>query len=86
MVNILLVRRPNVVSTDHPRLSTVDLAKTFQLSPRTVDRILEKFHATLTPQYVLSTYCMSLRPFHSCLRLLFSIHSVQYTQYTLSVH
>ena len=43
-------------------------------------------HDIVTPQYVLSTYCMSLRPFHSCLRLLFSIHSVQYTQYTLSVH
>ena len=37
----------------------------------------------VTPQYVLSTYCMSLRPFHSCLRLLFTIHSVQYTQYTV---
>ena len=24
----------------------------------------------MTPQYALSTYCMSLRPFHSCLRLL----------------
>ena len=28
----------------------------------------------MTPQYVLSTYCMSLRPFHSCLRLLYSTH------------
>ena len=57
MANILLVRRPNVVCTDHlrglivrasfdQRLSTVDLAKTFQLCPRTVDRILERFHAT----------------------------------------
>ena len=40
----------------------------------------------VTPKYVLSTYCRSLRPFHSWLRLLFTTHSVQYTQYTLSVH
>ena len=41
---------------------------------------------SVTPQYVLSTYYMSLRPFHSWLRLLFTTYSVQYTQYTLSVH
>ncbi len=40
------------------------------------------FWPSVTLQYVLSTYCRSLRPFHSWLRLL----SPQYIQYTLSVH
>ena len=57
MANILLVRRPNIICSDNVRalvvrastvqhLSTVEIAETFQLTPRTVDRILERFHLT----------------------------------------
>ena len=56
--------------------------------------VLNTYLTSVTPQYALSTYCMSLRPFHSWLRLLpphilyitYSIHCLYTDSLVVNTH